>query len=354
MRKKILHIIESLTVGGAERLLMGMLRDLKDWENHLIILQDPETLKSELPADIFFTNLHITGWMQVFTRAGEIRKYIKAHKIDIVHSHLYRANIMARLATPKPIPLINSIHAISSLASYKVRKETLWLEKLTYRKRHHILAVSNEVLKDFDQWVGLKGKGTVLYNFIEDRFFKAPKKKQYRTEPLKLVAVGNLRHQKNYPYLVEAFRQIPNNVELDIYGEGHMREELQSSIDKYNLNIRLCGIRSDMENVLHEYDLFVMTSFYEGQPVALLEATVCGLPALLSDVPVLREIGGNNAIFVDIKDTKDFARKINDIQNNKYNLEALAKNGYVAIAEFASQKNYIDKLKKIYNSDIGS
>lgn len=354
MKKKILHIIESLTVGGAERLLIGMLHDLKDWENHLIILHDPETLKSELPDNVHFTNLHITGWKQVLTRAGEIKKYIRKHKIDIVHSHLYRANIMARLGTPKNTPLINSIHAISSLASYKVRKETLWLEKLTYRKRHHILAVSKEVLKDFDQWVGLKGKGSVLYNFIEDRFFTAPKKSSYRNSSLRLVAVGNLRQQKNYPYLVEAFRYVPEGTTLDIYGEGHMREELQKTIDEHNLNVRLCGIRSDMQNVLHEYDLFVMTSFYEGQPVALLEATVCGLPALLSDVPVLREIGGENAIYVNIGDVHDFAKKISEVNQGKYDLEKMAANEYDAIASFSSQRNYINKLNALYEVDLSS
>lgn len=352
MRRKILHIIESLTVGGAERLLIGMLRELVDWENHVIILHDPETLRSELPTDIHFTNLQITGWKQVFTRSGEIKKYIRTHKIDIVHSHLYRANIMARLGTPKDVPLINSIHAISSLASYKVRRETLWLEKLTYRKRHHILAVSKEVLKDFDQWVGIKGKGTVLYNFIEDRFFNAPKKKNYPTDQMRLVAVGNLRHQKNYPYLVEAFRHVPAGTQLDIYGEGHMREELQKSIDQYQLKVRLCGIKSDMEKVLHEYDLFVMSSFYEGQPVALLEATVCGLPAILSDVPVLREIGGNNAIYVNISDPTDFGKKINAIRDGKYNLKTMADGAYQSIADFAKQKNYMKQLNRLYETDL--
>ena len=176
-------------------MLVGIINKLTDFENHVIILNDPETLRNELPATCKVTNLKVNGWLQLVTKAGKIKSYIRKNKIDIVHSHLYRANIMARLGTPRKTPLINSIHAVSSLASYKVRRETLYLEKLTYRKRHHILAVSREVLNDFDQWVGIKGKGTVLFNFIEDRYFEAPHKTDYKSSQLKLVAVGNLRHQ---------------------------------------------------------------------------------------------------------------------------------------------------------------
>ena len=341
-----------MTVGGAEKLLVGMLNNLHGFENHLMLLNGPETLCSEITASCTITNLNIGGWGSLLTSGHKVKKYIRQHQIDLVHSHLYRANILARLGTPADVPLINSIHAISSLASYKIRKETLWLEKLTYRKRHHILAVSNEVLKDFDQWVGLKGKGTVLYNFIEDRFFTAPKKSSYHTDPLRLVAVGNLRQQKNYPYLVEAFRHLTGNVKLDIYGEGHMRDELQQTIDKYKLPIRLLGIRNDMQNVLHEYDLFVMTSFYEGQPVALLEATVCGLPAILSNVPVLKEIGGENALYVNIDDPHDLAKRINEIREARYDLKAMADRAYNTIAEFAKQKNYISKLEALYEADL--
>jgi glycosyltransferase involved in cell wall biosynthesis len=351
MKIKILHIIESMTVGGAEKLLVGIINSLPGFENHVIVLQDPETLRSGLPEYIPFTNLKIRGWLHVFTKAGKIRRYIRKHGINIVHSHLYRANIMARLGTPKDVPLINSIHAISSLASYTIRRETLYLEKLTYRKRHHILAVSKEVLKDFDEWVGIKGKGTVLYNFIEDRFFAAPRKKEYSTNPLRLVAVGNLRHQKNYPYLVEAFKKMPANVLVDIYGEGHMREELQKEIDMHRLNVKLCGVRNDLDKILSSYDAFIMTSFYEGQPVALLEATACGLPALLSDTPVLREIGRDHAIYFNLNDPGDLVNKIKEVIAGKHDLSALAAAGYQAIEEFAKTENYISRLKKIYLTD---
>lgn len=349
MPKKVLHIIESLSVGGAERLLTGIITDLVDYENHIIILHDPETLRHELPSSCKFVNLHLNGWLPIFKRYKEVRKYIKDNNIDIVHSHLYMANILARLATPRTVPLINSIHAISSLASYKVRRATLYLEKLTYKKRHHIIAVSHEVLKDFDRWVGIKGKGEVLYNFIDDKYFAAGRKKSFSTSSLKLVAVGNLRHQKNYPYMIEAFKKMPADVHIDVYGEGDMREQLQKEIDAHRLNIRLCGVRNDLDKILGTYDAFLMTSFFEGQPVSLLEAVACGLPAILSDVPVLREIGQDHSLYCDLNDPLDLVRRIEEIRAGRVDLATMSAKGYEFVSGFARRSKYIDSLKNIYH-----
>ena len=206
--KKILHIIDSLGVGGAEKLLTGTINNLSnEYEQHLIILRAPEILYNEIKVPIKFTNLNCTSVSGLFFKIQGVKSYIKKNKIDIVHSHLYEANLLARLATPKSTRLINSIHAISSLASYKVNKLSLQLEKLSYKKRHELIAVSKAVIDDFDKWVGVKGKANVLYNFIDDKYFLAPPKKDYRFEKIKLVAVGNLRWQKKLFFSFESHRR---------------------------------------------------------------------------------------------------------------------------------------------------
>ena len=64
---------------------------------------------------------------------------------------------------------------------------------------------------------------------------------------IRLVAVGNLRKQKNYPYMLQAFRSMPPHVSLDIYGIGPLKEQMQEEIKAHNLNIRLCGLQSNMQ-----------------------------------------------------------------------------------------------------------
>ena len=347
--KRLLHIIESLGVGGAEQLVVGVINGLDGFEHHLIILNEPDQLRSHITRGHFYKNLHIKSKIDLLLSARKVRKYIRDNKIDIVHAHLYWAIILSRLAVPKEIPVFNSIHAISSLAAYEGNRLTLYLERLTYRKRHHIVAVSAEVLKDFSRHVRLSGHATVLYNFIDEDFFIPEQKRNFSKEKLKLVAVGNLRQQKNYPYLLEAFRKVPPSVSLDIYGEGPLRNKLQKYIDEHKLPVQLCGLSDRLPELLPRYDAFVMSSFFEGQPLSLLEAMAAGLPAILSDIPVLREVTGSDALYFDINDTDSFGRVIQQVLNGDVNMENLSEASRRKVNSFAHRDQYFERLKALYN-----
>jgi glycosyltransferase involved in cell wall biosynthesis len=346
----LLHIIDGLPVGGAEMLVVTILKNLKGYNLHLIVLGKPDPLAKEVPADCKFTLLNFKTYRDIPSCALFIRRYIKKNRIDIVHSHLYWSNVIARFATPRRIPLYNCIHNISSMASYTVNRLSLYLEKFSYKKRHHIIAVSKVVLNDFDQWVGLKGKSTVLYNTIGDIFFTGVPKLSFSKEKIKLVAVGNLRKQKNYPYLLNAFRIMPPYVSLDIYGIGPLKENLQNEITANNLNIRLCGIHSDMHQVLRGYDAFVMCSTHEGLSIALLEAMSSGLPAFLSDIPVQRECAENAAVYFDLNNAEDFVKKLLTSFDDTEKLKAMSREGIERAGMLARKDSYIEKLEALYFS----
>lgn len=329
--------------------MVGIINSLKEYDHHVIILRGPETLRGELPGNCKVVNLHMKRWRYFFFKIFPLWKYIRRNKIDIVHSHLYQPNILARLVTPSSVPVFNNIHSISSMGCYTVNSGTLYLEKFTYRKQHHIIAVSNAVMNDFNTWIGLRGPHTVLNNFIEDRFAgtTSPKATYKPGDHLKMVAVGNLRYEKNYPYLIEVFKKLPANVSLDIYGDGVLRSQFEKEIKKYNLNIRLCGIRNDLEKVLPAYDVFVMSSHFEGQPVALLEAMACGLPAIVPDIPVLQEVCEEDAIYINTMDVSSLTEVIDDIQRGFTDLRLFATKGLTRAKHF-SRKEYMRKLKKLY------
>jgi glycosyltransferase involved in cell wall biosynthesis len=167
---------------------------------------------------------------------------------------------------------------------------------------------------------------------------------------LNLVAVGNLRKPKNYSFLIEAFKDLPKNIHLDIYGAGPLKNELQAAIEKYKVNIRLCGMREDIYNILLRYDAFIMSSIYEGCPISLLEAMACGMPAILSDIPVLREVAGDKSIFFDINKTEDLVRKLKEIAKHEINLDEYAAANFERVKKIALKENYLAMLCKIYTS----
>ena len=353
--KKLLHVIDSLGVGGAENLLVNVINSLDDYEQHLVILNEPVDLKKKIISECKFTNLGIRSNFQLLKNVPRLKKYIRDNNIDIVHSHLYLSNLIARWSVPSNIPLLNSIHAISSLASYKVNRLSLFLERFSYKKDHTIISVSKAVLDDFQQWIGLKGKSHVLYNFIDERYFSINGRiGQPSKKTLNLVAVGNLRWQKNYEYLLESFKSMPDGVQLDIYGEGELRSKFEKIISENKLNVSLKGLRPDLEQVLPNYDAFVMSSFYEGQPLSLLEAAALKLPAILADIPVLREVLEQDALYFDIRDQGSFNKVVQSVLSGDLDLRSMADRAYTRVDAFAHKRQYIEKLKKIYEQSIAA
>jgi L-malate glycosyltransferase len=351
--KKVLHIIDSMAVGGAEKLLAAVIPALSMFENHLILLGEEDALLKDIPASACkVTKLDFKSYKDVLRIAKKVRKYIKKNEIDIVHSQLYWSHIVARLAAKKNAKVFNTIQAINSKASYEVNKMTLYLDKLTYKKYHHIIGVSGEVLADFDKWVGLKGPSSVVYNIIDDKFFVSHAKTQFPADKLRLVAVGNLRWQKNYPFLIEAFKKMLPVVSLDIYGEGDLRTEFQQIIDQYDLNIRLCGQKNNLHEILPGYDAFVMSSLYEGFSLGLMEAMACGLPCFLSDIPVLKEAALENAVYFDLNNTDDFKNKIESALKNEIDLKKMSAASLKRANEAAKKETYIKSMNELYNSPL--
>lgn len=133
----------------------------------------------------------------------------------------------------------------------------------------------------------VKNKSVIIQNpvYIKYDDYKLNEKMDNR-----IVSVGRLYNQKNQKLLIEAFNRIKDRYpeySLEIYGEGILREELQSLINNYNLNsrIKLMGAHKDVIDKIYGSRLFILTSLYEGMPNALMEAMCLGIPIISSDCP---------------------------------------------------------------------
>ena len=126
---RLLHIIDSMHVGGAEKLLqMAILALDGKYEQHLLLLNGPDTLAKDLTGKCQVSVMDFSGPKDLLRIRRKIRRYIKANQIEIVHSHLYWSNILSRISTPRSVKLVNTIHAISSEASYKINKASYYLD----------------------------------------------------------------------------------------------------------------------------------------------------------------------------------------------------------------------------------
>lgn len=115
-------------------------------------------------------------------------------------------------------------------------------------------------------------------------------KYEYRNKITKLITMGRLSEQKNHEMLIKAFAKVYKkhpDLSLDIYGEGALKCKIQELINSFNLqfSVHLCGRTNNVAETMCKYDLFVMSSNYEGMPNALMEAMGIGLPCISTNCP---------------------------------------------------------------------
>jgi glycosyltransferase involved in cell wall biosynthesis len=352
----IFFIIDSLGRGGAETLLVGILEELsRRFSIVIVTLSDKCEFDESLILCRKRYSLGVTNNKLSFLPAAyKLRKLFKKHAPVLVHSHLVYSSLLARIVCPANTPLLVSVHNELTQNVFDHSRLLSLMEKMTARRPGQtLIAVSNTVLKDYERTIHFKGRKFILENYIEDQFFlnnyNLPETGPHNA--LRIVALGNIKMSKNYEYLLRSFvylKTLP--VSLDIYGkkDHEMFETLQAIISENELPVTFKGVVTNIPEIFSEYNLYVMSSVHEGFGLAAIEAMACGLPALLSDLAVLREVTFDNAIFFDLADPEGFANQVKKILNQDYSLEDFSKRG-VEIAKKYTKQNYLEKLLSIYD-----
>jgi len=163
--------------------------------------------------------------------------------------------------------------------------------------------------------------------------------KRELTPPVHLLYVGRLERYKGLYLLLEALRGIPN-VRLTVVGDGSYREELERLAE--GINVRFEGYQSDPDRYFGEADIFVMPSLGpEGFGIVTMEAMAHGLPCLISDLEVHREITahGTAAMLFRNGNVEDLRGKLQELIGNPSLRTAYSTAGY-------------QRVEAVYNSDV--
>jgi glycosyltransferase involved in cell wall biosynthesis len=354
-KKTVLHIIDDFGRAGAETTVVGVLKKLDGYNNIVVNMYDKNEFGSELKYDKFYC-LGLTSYKQFIKGIFRLRKIIRQNKVDIVHSTLYWSTIIARMATPRHIPLVSSVQSSISDGIEYQKKWICWLDKLTFRRRKSIvLGVSAYTLNDYFGFLKMKPyKKHVLYNFVDTDIFK-PQPPAEHTGTFKLISVGTLKIQKNQKFLVQAFESLKHlDIELHIYGEGPCRQEMQEMIDKDGLKVKLMGKLMNLSQVLPQYDLFTMSATYEGFALAVLEGMAMGVPMLLSDIPTYREQCADTALYFSLTDTSDFVKQVTYLAENKTIRLSLAAAGQKRALGNFTLNDHVKQLDGIYRDALSA
>jgi glycosyltransferase involved in cell wall biosynthesis len=211
--------------------------------------------------------------------------------------------------------------------------------------------VAQGALEEYFSFLKIRPYKTyVLYTFVDmtkfctTHLFPAENRGTFR-----LVSIGALRLQKNHRYLVEAFKLLrEENIELHIFGMGPFQPALQKTIEESNVNIILKGEVQNMQDVLPQYDLFVMSSTFEGFSLAVLETMAVKVPMLLSDIVSFREQCSDTALYFDLGNPEDFAIKVKSIKKDQALQQQLSNKAYERVKQNFTLEHHMERLRKIY------
>jgi glycosyltransferase involved in cell wall biosynthesis len=221
-------------------------------------------------------------------------------------------------------------------------------------------ATKNDIIK-FDKTVEPKVK--VIYEFVDDKFIKSDKTGSPENKALikggYILFIGNRKKHKNLERLIFAYNKINDTLKykLVIAGSKDKNNELKDDID---LLIQKLGLKNEIielispddETVINLYknaQLLVFPSLYEGFGLPPLEAMACGCPAAVSDLPVLKEVCGDAAIYFNPESEEDIAAKIIKICEDRELRQSLVLKGKERL-KFFDKNNIIEEYIKYFKA----
>lgn len=347
----LLYLIDSLDVGGAETLLVNTINELvlkTDWNIAVGTTQKPDgKLKEKLNPSVTYQHFDCTG-RRLLSGIKSVNQFIKKHKIDLVHAHSYNSIIISRFASNKKIKLGASYHNLDfNPSSVYYSRARVFLDKLTFPKQSFSIYVSEQVKKSVERIRKGNSRFYILPNFADKKFH--PVYKFNERPSLKIIAVGNLKAVKNFELAVGEMTYVKDDpIQIDIYGDGPLHQDLSNAIRLSQVNVSLMGKKEISPELLKGYDVFLMTSKNEGMPISLLEAMSCGLPCILPDhLPVMKEVAEDAALYFSINKSSDLADKLLFLLNNKPELQHMS-NTAVKRSGYYSIEKHIKSIISIY------
>lgn len=374
---KILHIIPNLKKGGAERIVIDIVRMVNQNASNqvkLILFEDKieydvDDIKNLIEIVPSKVQLSITTRNQL--NITELQKSIELFQPDCIHSHLFEAEIVSRSCTfPKATWYTHShdrMSSLNNLSLFKIKSKrdlTNYFEKRyllkCYRKNggNNFIAISEDI-SHFLRTVLPKDLQSIqlLQNAIDLKRFERPMDfNKVRDIVFNMVSIGRLDKNKNHQLLIDVVLDLKNRkipVHLTIVGEGDERISLQEKILQLNLSdqLSLVGLQEKVEMYLWNADLYVHSAITEGFGLTLIEAMACGLPVVCTDGEGNRDLiqEGENGFMVGERDPKLLADKIELLLKNDILRQEIGEKARKFAQGFGMEK-YVESLLLLYKN----
>ncbi len=372
---KILQIIGSSDIGGAEKLLYSLLRYL-DKDRFEIYVACPA---NGLMLDNFrkyakeVKTFNFENWFFNLTTIFTLKNYMKQRRIDIVHTHLYSADFLGIIAASLAgVPCkVATIHGqnFRSTGRLDLRSIKNFFYSFIYRAVYifydQIIAVCQALKQDLMKRPGIKleeEKIKVVYNSIDlketlkQNHFLHQRLKNASHNNVKFVAIiGNFDKVKGHWILLKAIPRVLKEMEKIKFlfvGEGEEKKCLQRIAKKLKTedDIIFAGVQQDILSIINLCDLIVLSSLFEGLPLTILEAMALGKPVVATNVGGIPELveNGKTGLLVPARNPEKLAEAILCLLKNKKLAQEMGRKGRIRVQQFFHLRNMIKETENVY------
>ena len=318
--KHILFFIESLSGGGAEKVLVTLLKylDYSKYQVTLLTLVDTGVLKNEIDfSKITYrtaikqtNNPILKAWYKVkykllyhYLPAKWVNQWIIPQKgidIYIAFTEGYCTKILAHTPKKKMAWVHIDLKALPWTLNEGIYKN-IQEEKRTYSKYDKVVCVSQSVQQIMEQEYGLKNTITIYNPIDKENIIKRSEETSTLSvsSGFNIISVGRLVHQKGYDILIPIVSRLIKSgldMHLCLLGEGAEKEKLKHIIQEEGIekNVHLFGFQTNPYAIMKNMDLFVCSSRSEGYSLVIAEALTLGLPVISMNCSGPNELLDNN------------------------------------------------------------
>ena len=361
---KVLHIIKSLGRGGAEMLLPETLKihDKEQFEFHYIYFlpwKDQMVEAIEVAGgnvNCFKANDNI----RLIGQYRKIQKYCKSHHIDLIHCHLPWAGFVGRLVhSNTKIPVVYTEHNLQE----RYHRVTKTLNKLTFNSQTVALGVSEDVTRSIQNNISPNIPVNTLLNGVNTKNFRRTGDNSIREElgiPENAIVVGNVavfRFQKRIVEWLHVLKKLnadnPNIYGI-IVGAGPLEEKIKQEWEELELQdtVFFAGLQTEVRPYFEAMDIFMMSSSFEGLPIALLEAMSMECAIVSTNAGGIKEVIRNkkDGLLCDKDNYMELAPLVLEMIKEEYLLKKYKVASRARVLESFSLTNMVSELEKTYQN----
>ena len=335
---KILHLITTIELGGAEKQLVVLTRQqiLMGHDVHIIPLKGKLELLDEFAAQGCVVHVNAVG-INPLVQAGRITRLERLIKPEVIHAHLPRAELILSILVTKTLKIVSK-HNTEIFFPNGNKVISRIMSKFVEYRSNGIITISKAVKKFLIQSGELKDSKklhVVLYGMDQEvTFSDEAKNKMFLDfgvpEGTKIFGtISRLAQQKDLKTQLRAFNnylQLNPEAILVVIGEGPLQSELEAEAKALGCdkNIIWYGKTPYIAEALQIFDVFLLSSLYEGLGLVLLEAISNKVPILASNNSAIPEVLGNDfpGLFV-TSDSEDLSSKMRQTDDKEFCLKLL-------------------------------